>query len=224
MIADPFAISADPPGRRVATGLAKVGLALKHQAWRQASLRGLSPTQAQILTVLRPSHRGLRLAEVADRLAVTAATASEAVGALARKGLVRKMQDAADLRSLSIRLTPAGRREADRAADWPDFLLKAVDALSPAEQAVFLRALVMMIRTLQDQGQIPVSQMCVTCHFFRPNVHPDPERPHHCAFAAAPFGDRHLRLDCYDHQPADARLLEETRNRFAAAGSQSSGP
>lgn len=26
----------------------------------------------------------------------------------------------------------------------------------------------------------------------------------------APFGGRHLRLDCPDHQPADARLRDET--------------
>jgi hypothetical protein len=42
--------------------------------------------------------------------------------------------------------------------------------------------------------------MCVTCRYFRPHVHSDPERPHHCAFVDAPFGDRALRLDCRDHE------------------------
>jgi DNA-binding MarR family transcriptional regulator len=202
MAANPFDTATDPPAHRIATGLAKVGLALKHQAWRRAGRRGLSPTQAQILTTLRTAPRGMRLAEVADRLAVTAATASEAVGALALKGLVRKARETADLRALAIRLTPAGRREAHRAAGWPDVLLEAIDALTPEEQAVFLRGLVRMIYTLQQRGQIPVAQMCVTCRFFRPHVHPDPDRPHHCTFVDAPFGDRHLRLDCPDHQPA----------------------
>jgi hypothetical protein len=42
--------------------------------------------------------------------------------------------------------------------------------------------------------------MCATCVFFRPDVHDDPERPHHCAFVDAPFGDRQLRLDCDDYR------------------------
>ncbi len=224
MTPEPFDTRSDPPGGRVATGLVKIGLALKHQAWRQASRQGLSPTQAQMLTLLRPSPRGLRLGEVADRLAVTAATASEALDALARKGLVCKTRDAADRRALAVRLTPSGRRVADRVAGWPDFLLQAVDALSPAEQGVFLRGLVKMIRTLQERGQISASQMCVTCRFFRPYAHQDGERPHHCDFVDAPFGDRHLRLDCPDHEPAGARQLRETWERFAAAGAQSQGP
>jgi hypothetical protein len=62
--------------------------------------------------------------------------------------------------------------------------------------------LVKMIRTLQERGEIPVSRMCVTCRFFRPRVHDDPTRPHHCAFVDAPFGDRSLRLECADHEAA----------------------
>lgn len=187
----------------MAVGLAKVGLALKHEAWLRAGRRGLSPTQAQILAVLRSRGREMRLTEVAERLAVTAATASEAVGTLARKGLVRKRREATDLRSLAIQLTSAGRKEAARAAGWPEVLLEAIDALAPEEQSVFLRGLIKMIYTLQRQGRIPVSHMCLSCRFFRPNVYPDPERPHHCAFVDSPFGDRHLRLECPDHQPID---------------------
>ncbi|MDQ7848678.1 MAG: MarR family transcriptional regulator [Armatimonadota bacterium] len=199
------------------TGLMKVGLALKHQAWRQAARRGLSPTQAQILTLLVASDRELRLAEVAYRLAVAAATASEAVDTLVRKGLVDKKRDAADGRAVAVRLTAAGRKAADCVAGWPDFLLQAAGALTPPEQAVFLRGLTKMIRMLQERGQIPVARMCVTCRFFQPNVHRDSDRPHHCAFVDAPFGDRHLRLDCPDHQPADARQRNEAWKRFATA-------
>jgi len=41
-----------------------------------------------------------------------------------------------------VLLTPAGRREAERAAVWPDYLIRAVEGLDPAEQAVLLRVLV----------------------------------------------------------------------------------
>lgn len=196
------AAAADSLGERVVTGLVKVGLAMRHRAWSEAEGSGLTPTQGQILVLLRlRPGAGMRLSEVAEALAVTPPTASVSVGALVVKGLVSKTKAVGDARAVTIVLTDAGVREAERTAGWADFLLAAVDELAPAEQEVFYRSLVKMIRVLQEQGEIPVSRMCVTCRFFRPNVHPGRDKPHHCAFVDAPFGDRHLRLECADHDP-----------------------
>lgn len=193
----------DAPGPRVIAGLAKIGLALKSHAWQQAGGRGLTPTQAQILTVLGARGQGgLRLSEVAEALAVTPATASDAVSALESKSLVRKRRQAADGRAVAISLTARGRREAARAAAWPDVLLEAVDELSENEQGALLRALTRIIRKLQLRGKIPVSRMCVTCSYFRPHVYPDRAAPYHCAFVDASFGDAALRIDCPDHVAA----------------------
>jgi DNA-binding MarR family transcriptional regulator len=204
----------EPLDRRVTTGLAKIGIALKQQAWVEAGGRGLTPTQGQALALLRASPQGLRLGALAGQLGVTAATASDSVAALHRKGLVAKAPLPGDGRAVVLRLTPAGAREAAAAAAWPDFLLEAVDELLPAEQAAFLRGLVTMIRTLQARGRIPVARMCVSCRFFRPFRHDDPARPHHCAFVDAPFGDGELRLDCPDHAAAPAEQAERTWRVF----------
>lgn len=185
----------------ILTGLAKIGLAMKNSAWREADRRGLSPTQRQVLSLLRV-RPGVGLSEVARHLAVTPATVSASVATVVRKALVRKARSSCDARAVSLKLTAAGRREADRAAAWPDLLLGAANALSPIEQGAFLRGIVKMIRTLQERGEIPVSRMCVTCEYFRPNIHPNRKRPHHCAFVDAPFGDPDLRLECPDHQTA----------------------
>jgi DNA-binding MarR family transcriptional regulator len=206
----------EPLPKRVTTGLAKVGLALKHQAWAEAGGRGLTPTQGQVLALLRANPDGLRLGALADQLGVTAATTSDSVTALRRKGLVDKLPLAGDGRAVLVRLTPAGVREAAAAAAWPDFLLEAVDELSDAEQAAFLRGLVTMIRTLQTRGRIPVARMCVSCRFFQPFRHPDGRLPHHCAFVDAPFGDGGLRLDCPDHDAAPAELAARTWEAFRA--------
>jgi DNA-binding MarR family transcriptional regulator len=206
-----------PMAKRVTTGLAKVGMALKHQAWAEAGGRGLTPTQGQVLAMLRANPGGLRLGVLAGHLGVTAATTSDSVAALARKGLVTKAPVAGDGRAVLVRLTPAGAREAAAAAAWPDFLLEAVDELSDAEQAAFLRALVTMIRTLQTRGRIPVARMCVSCRFFQPFRHAGGRLPHHCAFVDAPFGDGELRLDCPDHSTAPTELAERTWAAFRAA-------
>jgi DNA-binding MarR family transcriptional regulator len=182
-----------------------VGLALKHGARRGAAARGLSPTQAEILVLLGRPGGPRSPGGLARELGVGLPTASEAVGPLVAKGLVRKERAPDDRRAVSLSLTEEGRAEAERVAGWPDFLLAGIDALSAEEQAALLGAVVKLIRSLQEQGRIPVARMCPTCRFFRPNAHPDdPERPHHCAFADAPFGDRSIRIECPDHVPAGA--------------------
>jgi DNA-binding MarR family transcriptional regulator len=178
-------------------GLSKVSLALKSQSWQDAGQHGLSPTQAQILSLLKAKGiNGMRLSAVADGLAVTAATASDAVRVLDEKGLVQKTRSREDGRAIAITLTPKGKKLAAQTSCWSDLFLNAVEELSEPEQSIFLRGLMKMIRKLQENGQIPIAKMCVTCRFFQPNRYPESELPHHCDFVDAAFGDRHLRLEC----------------------------
>ncbi len=196
-----FERDSGPIERRLSTGLAKIALVLRHEAWHGARAESLSPTQAQILAVLQ--RRGsAALQDLADELGVGAPTASEALGALVRKRLVRKTRSRQDGRAIVASLTAAGRTRAARLPMWPDVLAETLGELAPEEQEVLLRGVIRMILALQRRGRIPVARMCATCAFFRPNAHDDPERPHHCAFVDAPFSARALRIDCPDHQPA----------------------
>lgn len=193
-----------PIGTRLMVGLAKIGMAMKGQAWSSAHGEGMTPTQAQILTVLHGRRQdGARLSAIAEELGVSAPTASDAGASLIAKKLVVRGRDEKDARAARFRLSQSGARVAARVGVWPDILRQAVGTLDPGEQATFLRALVKMIRTLQEAGEIPMQRMCVGCRYFQPNAHPeDAERPHHCAFVDAPFGNREIRLDCADQEPA----------------------
>lgn len=205
--------------RQVTTGLAKIGMALRSEAWRRHGRgdTGLTPTQAQILARLAAAGQPLSLRALAADLGITPASASDTVRVLAQRGLVTKARAAGDGRALAIGLTAAGVSAAEAAAAWPDLLAGAVDALTPDEQAVMLRALTTMIRELQLSGRISVQRMCASCVYFLPNAHPgDPDAPHHCAYVDAPFGDRQLRLDCTDHQVADADLAAARWAQFSA--------
>lgn len=203
---------ASAPPNHLLTGLAKLGLALRHEAWQRGGPRGLTPTQSQALACLARGHAP-RLGELAAELGVSDATASEVVATLADKGLVQKKRARADARALVLELSATGRREAQRASQWPDAFLAAAEELSGAEQAVLLRALTKMIRRLQLEGRIPVTRMCAGCRFFRPDVHAGPA-PHHCAFVDAAFGDAELRLECTEFEAADADLARATWERF----------
>ena len=207
------------PGKLVAS-LSKLGIAMRHEAWSRAGRRRLNPTQGQVLVVLRAAGgAGLRISELADRLAIAPATVSDSVAALARKGLVTKARDPADGRRVSVFLTITGQAEAKDAAAWPDVLLEAVRMLEEDEQAALYRALLKTIRALQLRGRIPISQMCVTCNFFRPNAHPDGPQPHHCALVDAPFGDAQVRLDCPEHQAAPPEAAEQAWVAFTTGRS-----
>lgn len=195
--------------QQILIGLEKIGLALKSQSWQDAGQQGLTPTQGQILALLMDGESGMRLSEVATHLAVTAATASDAVTSLVEKGLVQKTKSPRDGRAIAITLTAQGRQAAVQTASWSGFLLNTVDELSPAEQVIFLRGLTKMIRKLQEQGQVSVAKMCITCQFFQPNRYSDAERPHHCALVNAAFGDRHLRLSCAEHLADDPETAQQ---------------
>lgn len=194
---------AGPLTTRVAAGLHKIGLAMKKRAWQNTGGEGMAPLQAQILAFLRMRPDGsATVSMVASELAVTAPTASEAVETLHQKRLVLKTRSASDRRVVKLRLSVSGRRKANASAGWPDFLAAAADQLSPTEQVTLLCGIIKLIKVMQTRGDIPVARMCVTCRFFRPHVYENGERPHHCDLVNAPFGDRSLRLDCPEHQPA----------------------
>lgn len=206
MVPDPLDPQAAAP--RLLAGLSKLSMVLKSQAWQDATLQKLTPTQSQILALLRggSGDNGLRLSDLAHGLGVSLATVSDAVTTLVTKGLVIKQRVEGDARARAIALTPEGRQKAQVMAAWPDFLLEAVGVLTPHEQEAFLKTVMKMIRALQEQGRIPMSRMCVECRFFQPNAHPGSDRPHHCGLVNAPMAGLDLRLDCPDQAPADPGL------------------
>jgi DNA-binding MarR family transcriptional regulator len=194
----------DHTSRRIATGLSRIAVALRGLAWKGATEHAVTPTQAEILQQLADA-KSLRLGEVAERLSISAPTASDAVSSLVSKGLASKVQGA-DKRSLAIKLTAAGRDMARRAGDWPELLAQAAESLSPDEQAAMLRGLSKIIARLQDEGAISAQRLCLTCQHFRPFAHQDAEKPHHCALIDRAYGDGGLQINCADHEVAAADL------------------
>jgi len=198
---------------RIAQALHKLSLVQKHASWKSAAEAGLSPTQGQILTAL-VQEGALTGSELGARLGVSLPTVSDSVRVLAEKGLVSKKPDPRHPRASLVELTAAGRKQAQNARTWPDYLASAVGTLTAEEQEVFNRGLLKMIHALQESGDIPTQQMCVSCTHFRPNAHRGP-LPHHCALVDAPMADRHLRLECREHEEATPEARASLWNRFA---------
>ena len=193
-----FEENTEPLSTRIATGLNKIGLAMKQQAWQQANEEGLSATQGQILAAL-VAEQPLTGSELSERLGVTLPTISDSVRVLVEKKLLEKSPDPRHPRASLLTPTKKGAALGARARSWPEFMAAAVKDLAPEEQQAFFSGVVKMIRALQEQGLVPLSGMCVTCTHFRPNVR-EGASPHHCAFVDAQLANDQLRLDCSEHE------------------------
>lgn len=189
----------EPIERRLADGLTRLAAVARQLDWQSAEAAGLSPTQADILRFLTQRPEGVRLSAAAAHVGVRKATASDAVTALERKALVRKHTDSQDGRAVALRATARGRRAA---RDWPASFAPIVAGLSTAEQELLLGLVVKMIRQLQQRELIAPQRTCLACRHFRENVKPGTHEPHFCAFVGAPMADRHLRVDCPEHESA----------------------
>lgn len=193
----------------------RVQVAMRADNWEEFGQEGLNPTQGQILQLLGSRAAPLRLSDVAEELALSAPTVSDSVRVLVEKGYVNKAKSKADARAVALRLTSTGKRIVKR-LDSPGKSLEIVLASLPeTDQLQLYRTMLRVIRELQEKGRIPISRMCVTCRYFRPNVHKDAERPHHCSLVDDAFGDRTLRSDCPEHEVADKHLAEKNWEVFA---------
>lgn len=213
-----FDDNTEPIPARIAAGLQKIGIAMKQQTWQRANEEGLSATQGQILALLVAN--GPRSAkDLSDRLGVTLPTVSDSVRVLFDKRLVTRSADARHPRSSLLTPTKRGAELGHRARSWPEFMADAVGTLSPDEQRAFFSGIMKMIRSLQEEGLIPLNGMCMTCAHFRPNVRPGPS-PHHCSLVDAPLAGEQLRVDCPDHEVASEQARRQQWEQLTRPGSR----
>lgn len=189
----------EPLVQRLADGLTRLAAVARQLDWQAADSAGLSPTQADILRFVASRPKGVRLTAAAAHAGIRKATASDAVTTLENKSMLRKQADATDGRAIALQTTTKGRRIAQ---EWPPGFRPVIEGLTENEQELLLALVIKMIRQLQQRELIAPQRTCVTCRHFRENVAPDTSTPHFCAFVGAPMAERHLRVDCPEHESA----------------------
>jgi DNA-binding MarR family transcriptional regulator len=129
------------------------GHTLMLQTERWADRHGLSDGRVQLLFVLRraPEHR-MPLGEVADMLYVSPRNVTGLVDVLERDGLVERVPDPSDRRSVQARLTESGLAKTEEL--WEEGFknrLRIVDGLSE-EELIQLRHL--CLRLVENAGRL----------------------------------------------------------------------
>ena len=198
----------------LASALRRLAHLAHTSSWDQWAAQRLTPNQRRILDVVASRRESLTLSALARELGVTPATASDSVGALESKGLVQKRRSEVDGRALALMLTSEGQSSVTALAALPDPLQDAFGALTATEQEIFYRSAMKMIRGLQESGALPVSRMCVRCLHFEPFRAAESGHPHFCHLAGLPLADRHLRLECPEHEAGDEATQNSIWERF----------
>lgn len=191
---------------QITLALYRIGQALQHILRARGEQLGLSPAQVQALLFLLYARPGVRtIGGLAERLAVTYATASGVADALENKELLRRHALPEDRRVITLSLTGKGRELAASLDDVLGEVETIIATLSETEQNMLRSTLQKVVRRLQVAGHIRIYEMCWGCQFFRPHAHPDhPAGPHHCAFVDAPLSEEYSRLECPDFIPKAA--------------------
>ena len=196
------AVDSEALPHRLATGLARVAVAM-HLADDDPAA-GLERTLAQQQLLLLVSRRrdGYTFAELAADAGMTVPATASAIGTLVCEGLVVMGPAAATPADMPVKITDRGRAQAPELGHWASDLLAELRNLNEAGQRQLLQVVTGQIRRLQQQGQIPVVKMCITCRFFDGYAHPGTADPHHCRLVDAAFGHQLLRLRCPEQEPA----------------------
>ncbi len=189
---------------RIVGAISRIAAVLRAGMWQFATAEGLNRTQVEILEILLARRDGVRLGWIAQQLGVTPATASDSIATLTAKGLVEKGRAVDDGRAIALKLTAEGRALALRIDGSMAFASQAVDRLPADTQQAMYAGLLALIGQLQQSGRFPEIRACVTCRHFAANVHNDAVAPHHCRLVDAPLPNALLRLDCPEHDAADA--------------------
>ena len=142
------------------------------------------------------------MAGLAADAGMTAPATASAIGALVCEGLVVLRPSAVFPWDVSVTITDRGRAQAPELMHWASDLLGELRFLNEAGQRQLLQVVTGQIRRLQEQGQIPVVKMCLTCRFFEGYAHPGAADPQHCRLVDAAFGHQLLRLRCPEQEPA----------------------
>jgi DNA-binding MarR family transcriptional regulator len=129
---------------------------LTHQYMeRWVEQHGLSEGRLQILIRLR-YYGDIPLGELADEMHVTPRNVTGLVDHLERHGLVERIPDQADRRSIRARLTPTGRELVDRLSRESVDRALALSEGIPQEQLDLLRHIcLLMVRRIESYGPEP---------------------------------------------------------------------
>lgn len=183
---------------KIIAAMVRLSEAIRALQWKESTAGGLTPVQVQILIFLYHHNEGKRTAGyIADEFSISRPTVSDAIMALAAKGLVEKKANK-DKRSQSITLTPKGNNTAEAAANYTNPLKQTLDTLGFMQKDVLLITLTQMVHQLHSQGVLINQRVCFGCKYYSSIQKP---YKHYCRLLKIGMDETDIRIDCHDYEP-----------------------
>lgn len=180
---------------KILSALERIHTASRASIQKAGQQHGLSPLQAQIMHYLR-GHEDVNTTRLAEQFAVSRPTISDSVAALEKKKLIRKSFRAEDARGYTLALTAKGKVEAATLATYAGPFLESVGNLTDAQKQALMDALLNLLHTMEQQGLISRTHMCLSCRHFGKDVNGS---RYYCHLMDVPLGMGDLRVDCSEH-------------------------
>ncbi len=184
---------------RIGMALFRMSLAIKKVTQAESDTMGLSPVQIQAL--LFAAHTRSDVATVgnfANTIGTTHVTAVKVLNGLVRRGLVDKSQKVDDRRVTLLSLTSKGREIVNKLDNWGHLLDDALQPISEELLTHFEIGLGFIISNLQKEGHLVVSEPCLGCIHFLPNVG-DKAAPHYCKMIQKYLTHEATLQECPEH-------------------------
>jgi MarR family 2-MHQ and catechol resistance regulon transcriptional repressor len=122
----------DPLAHRALESLLRAEASVRRRLSADLEREGISATGFAVLVVLRTAGGELELRALRRRLRTSKANATEVVGTLEGRGLVRRTRLPWDRRAVSVSLTPTGSEVVDRL--FPEHSRRVSDAFAALDE------------------------------------------------------------------------------------------
>ncbi|MDJ0625965.1 MAG: MarR family winged helix-turn-helix transcriptional regulator [Candidatus Caenarcaniphilales bacterium] len=181
--------------KKILSAFERINTAMRFSLQKSGNLRNVSPLQAQILFYLL-TNKQTSTSKIAEHLCVSKPTISDAVASIMKKKLIKKM-DSNDGRSYKVALTNKGIEEVKILSSFETSFLESINKLSDQQKHSTWEALLRLLKSMQEQGLIPMNKMCFTCNHFAQDTFGE---KYYCNLMNSKLEDQNLRLNCEEHE------------------------
>ncbi len=185
---------------RIARAFFRISQAIKNMLWDECKLKSLTPAQIQTLLFLRyirPDSATVNT--LARSLSSTPATASGVLDALQKKSLILRKRKESDRRVVFLSLTYNGMNTIQKLEGLGYELQKIIEELTVEEQEVLLSALSKIERLLREKEYVLITETCLSCCYFRLNIHLGAKEPHYCKLFNINLGEDEVSRECPEY-------------------------
>jgi DNA-binding MarR family transcriptional regulator len=174
----------------------RISKAYEYVLRRCSSRHSITALQAELLLLAGSGGVGgggvTRLSRI---LLVTQPTVSDAISALARKGLIVVSQSDLDKRVTRIKLSERGGKVLEELKECLGIFEGAIKRLDRESLEDLFKGLVLLAVNLYIMGVVREARMCLTCRHLREDL-----GAYYCSLLKIRMNFQELKVDCQDHE------------------------